>query len=353
MNEKEQKKKVISISILCKQKMARAADDLLQFTQALRKAKTNDPNDITILDILNNISSIPITIDLLKKTKAGKAVSQLRKATTNVQIKTLASAVLIKMKQAASSQGYNCTKKKPSTPSFTSARSSSSSFPTTTSTSTATFKFSVTGSSISRTSQNASSQPPRPVSNNNIPGLRSTGNASRNHVQRKMYEILKLVASNEKESWPSSEDLGGVAVTVEDAINSQSNAITAPKEYMIIVKRLMYNLRANDPLRAAVARALLPPYVLVVMEPKEMANDTQKLMMADAREYDKGNRRSNWKQAHAMEMAIEAGVKNPGVSMYTCPRCRSRRVHSFAMVSVLNWLLFMMIFFFFDFLVVS
>lgn len=168
-----------------------------------------------------------------------------------------------------------------------------------------------------------------------------------------MYDILKLVASNEKESWPSSEDLGGVAVTVEDAINSQSNAITAPKEYMIIVKRLMYNLRANDPLRAAVARALLPPYVLVVMEPKEMANDTQKLMMADAREYDKGNRRSNWKQAHAMEMAIEAGVKNPGVSMYTCPRCRSRRVHSFAMVSVLNWLLFMMIFFFFDFLVVS
>ena len=144
---------------------------------------------------------------------------------------------------------------------------------------------------------------------------------------------LQQVATGEHESWPTAERLGQVAAKVEDCMNNQAPAAehARAKEYMLIAKRLLFNLRNNSPLRASVARGLMPPYVLVSMEPKELANDAMRTLREEAWEYDKGVRRSNWKQAHALEMAVEAGVKNPGVSMYTCPRCRSRRIDSFAM----------------------
>ena len=332
------KKSILISSYSSAMATTRAEKDLSECTLALKKAKSNDPNDPNILNILKRMSAIPaafITINLLKKTKAGKAVSNLRKSTGDERIKTMASELLTKMKRAASAQGYIVTKKQPTSSTAAGSTTSTSTSSSTSSISSGAVRIRlssfVTSSTATKSTSPTAAATPARLSNNEIPGLRSTGNPARDHVQRKMYDVLKIPASNETESWPGAEELGVVAVTVEDCMNSQSPAGENPREYMIIVKRLMYNLRSNDPLRAAVVRALLPAYVLVVMEPKEMANDEMKALRAEAREYDKGFRRSNWKQAHAQEMAIEAGVKNPGISMYYCPRCRSRRVHSFAM----------------------
>ena len=66
------------------------------------------------------------------------------------------------------------------------------------------------------------------------------------------------------------------------------------------------------------------------MEPSELATDEARDAKHEAMEYDKGARRSNWKQANAALMAKQAG----GVledSMYKCPKCGSRKVTNFAM----------------------
>ena len=146
-----------------------------------------------------------------------------------------------------------------------------------------------------------------------------------------MCGALQVPAPNEESDWPSVAQLGVVSVELEAAMNSEASQMTAPRDYMNIVKRLLFNLQSNTDLRCRIARGKMPPYVLVMLDPRELASRDVKQMRDDAWDYYKGNRRANWKQAHAMEMAIAAGVKNAGISMYKCPRCRSRRVNSFAM----------------------
>jgi transcription elongation factor S-II len=146
-----------------------------------------------------------------------------------------------------------------------------------------------------------------------------------------MCGALQVPTPGEESDWPSIEKIGAISVELEAAMDSEAPQLTAPRDYMIIVKRLLFNLQSNSDLRCRVARGKMPAYVVVMLDPKELASQDVKQMRDDAWEFDKGVRRSNWKQAHAMEMAIAAGVKNAGISMYKCPRCRSRRVNSFAM----------------------
>ena len=146
-----------------------------------------------------------------------------------------------------------------------------------------------------------------------------------------MLSVLKVSVQGEENDWPTEEELGVVAVTLEDCMNSQSPADVRPRDYMVMVKRLSFNLGNNDELRGRLVHGLMPPYVLVMLDPKELATKDVKKMREAAGVFDKGTRRSNWKQAHAKEMAIAAGVKNVGISMYQCPRCQSKNVDSFAM----------------------
>ena len=319
---------------------SRARSDLTSYAIALSKEIKKDPNHSRIESILQNIATIPeaaLTLDLLKTTKIGKLINALKKATTDPTVKTLTKQLLKKMKNVAAGQGYV----KPTTPrsgwkpvpagavSIALPLSTSSRqgvpFPATSFSSTSAPTTAPTPTTIFTTTKTTH------LSNNNIPGLRSTGTASRDHVQKKMLTLLQQAAQGEEQSWPDVEALGQVAVRVEDCMNNQSPATIQPREYMMIAKRLLFNLRSNHPLRASLARGLTPPHVIVSLEPTELANDSIRLMRQDAKEYDKGHRRSNWKQFTAKERAIEAGVKNPGVSMYSCYRCKSRNISSFSM----------------------
>ena len=318
--------------------MSRAEVDLKEYTAALNKAKQVDPNDSACLDILQNIATIPesaITLEILKSTKCGKIINSLKKVTTNSAIKTLAIQLLTMMKKAASAQGYT---KKPTAgaapPAASAAASGSVSIKlaaSSTTTASATASTTSTSSTSSTSSNSTNTSTTTTATNNNIPGLRSTGNATRDFSQKKMLLVLKVPVQGEENDWPTEEELGVVAVTLEDCMNSQSPADVRPRDYMVMVKRLSFNLGNNDELRGRLAHGLMPPYVLVMLDPKELATKDVKKMREEAGEFDKGTRRSNWKQAHAKEMAIAAGVKNVGISMYQCPRCQSKNVDSFAM----------------------
>ena len=67
------------------------------------------------------------------------------------------------------------------------------------------------------------------------------------------------------------------------------------------------NLKKNHKLRGAVVRSYLPAHALVIMEPSELATDEARSAKHAAMGYDKGARRSNWKQANAALMAKQAG----------------------------------------------
>jgi|TARA_B110000090_G_scaffold175381_1_gene197491 transcription elongation factor S-II len=86
-----------------------------------------------------------------------------------------------------------------------------------------------------------------------------------------------------------------------------------------------FNLQQNDELRGQVARGEIPAYALVEMKPEELATKDIKQMRQGLVVVYKT------KQEQRMETSIQAGVKNAGISMYTCPKCESRNCDSFAM----------------------
>jgi transcription elongation factor S-II len=317
----------------------RAQQDLAQYATALSKATAVDPNDSSsLLDILKNMNNVPvssITLEILKTTKCGKIVNTLKKSTTNSAIKSLASLLLKKMKNVAAGQGY--TKGKTKGKSISPKMSSSLTKPSTalsSSSTTSSVAAPMAPTNASPTSSSFTTSTTTALkteSNNNIPGLRSTGNKSRDILQRKMKALLLQPQKGEEDSWPSEEEVGAVATRLEQCMHNQAPIDGQSKEYLIIAKRLLFNLRSNGVIRSNLARGFLPPHAVILMSTEELANSEIKEQRAKAWEYDKGARRSNWKQAHAQEMAIAAGVKNPGVSMYTCPRCKKRNIHSFAM----------------------
>ena len=291
--------------------MARAQQDIQDYTVALSKATEPGAQQ----DILNNLNSLPessFTLGILKATRCGKVVGALKKITTNEKVKALAVKLITLMKKAAKTQGYIQTKKIPSAVASASANTSSTS--------------SFTVSSVSSSAPSSSAATVTLT-------LKTTGNTSRDHVQKKMYRVLKvpIAGASEENAWPSNEKIGAIAVLLEECMNRQANVDVRPRDYMSIVKRLTFNLQNNHDLRSRVVFGLLPPHVLVMLNPAELATKDVQQMRQDAGEHDKGKRRSNWKQANAKEIAAEAGVKNAGVSMYECPGCGSRNCDSFAM----------------------
>lgn len=119
--------------------------------------------------------------------------------------------------------------------------------------------------------------------------------------------------------------MGAISVTLEECMNKTANILTKPRDYMSIVKRLTFNLQNNGELRSQVAHGRMPPAVLVMLNPKELATKDLKQMRQGTVVVYKT------KQEQRAETAIAAGVKNAGISMYTCPKCESRNCDSFAM----------------------
>jgi transcription elongation factor S-II len=305
--------------------MSRAEKDLRGLLSALSKWKES-PDEI-ILDILENLSNMPdsiFTLAVLKSTKCGKVVKDLKKNTTNAMVKAKAAKLLSTMKKAAKDQGYKKTDTSTSTSTTTTTTTTTTAAPSTNTTNN--INTSTTVSSLSSSSSPSSSTTPTSSS------LKPTGNDSRDRMQKKFFDLLKIPAGGEESEWPSEELFGPIAVEMERQVNSKAHIQQRPKEYLNIVKRLTFNLKQNGVIRSQVARGKLPPFALIMLDPQELATEDIKNKRQSAYEYDKGRRRSNWLQANKKEISEAAGMnKDSGVSMYTCPNCESRNIDSFAM----------------------
>ena len=336
---------------------------MFDMSKALATAMDQDDGNVAhILDLLKGLREIPraaITLDVIKQTKAGRRMKTLSKKHTSEQVRALASSIMRTWKEIAAAQGYKKGKPAATAAAATTAAattavpsaaeantqqkssaaaeipadaaasvstsaeaSSSSSAASATSTASASAATSASSSSSSAESASSSS------STDDI--FAKTENPKRRKIQQMFFKLFEHAPDTSESDWPTAVATAEVAVNVETCIDRQANFATRPQDYVKIVKRLRYNLRENTKLCVAAARSYLPPHALVIMEPAELATDEARDAKHEAMEYDKGARRSNWKQANAALMAKQAG----GVledSMYRCPKCGSRKVTNFAM----------------------
>ena len=264
---------------------------------------------------------------MLRQTKVGKRVKTL---TRTARSRGLAGSILKRWKEIASAHGYKRKAKPAATVKAMPVATTDSNAPAQQKSDPAEASAAPAASASSSTATTASSSQPATSSATDI--FAKTESVKRRKVQMKLFEVLQVVTpeTTETNDWPKEDAVAEVAVDIETCIDRQADAVAKPQDYLKIVKRLLYNLKKNHKLRGAVVRSYLPAHALVIMEPSELATDEARSAKHAAMEYDKGARRSNWKQANAALMAKQAGGELED-SMYTCPKCKSRKVTNFAM----------------------
>lgn len=137
-------------------------------------------------------------------------------------------------------------------------------------------------------------------------------------------ELMREFAS----IWPADVELADLAISIEEALYrkfSRDSATLTRKAQMI-----SRGLKRTEELRCQVALRRVSPQQLSEFKARDFSGEAMRKKRAELDRQESAARRSNYKQAMAGEMQKELGISN-AKSMYTCPKCKSRRISHFAM----------------------
>jgi hypothetical protein len=78
---------------------SRVESDVIQLKNTLEKALTSDASDETLTDAISALRKIPISIDLLRNTKIGQTLQDIKKKHASDDVGTMTKALLSKWKK--------------------------------------------------------------------------------------------------------------------------------------------------------------------------------------------------------------------------------------------------------------
>ena len=322
--------------------MAATKQDILMFKKQLSK-EDNTPE--RILDILEQVGTLKITLDLLKGTKIGKKIGRLRNS-KNEKIAAAAKTIVSNWKKIASAATTNKKIEKDNNNNNNNGNETNNNNNNTVATK-ETIASSTTTTTTTTTDGDSSSKSNDNDKVSNAPATDDGTKVENKPVVSYAYEhkanpmrinackaLLRNImrgADAKKyggESFPAKED---VALIVDGIEVSLYDKFKNPSAYQSQLRSRLSNLRTNEKLRYEVATLTIQPIAFVSMSAQEMASDEKrKKIQADLAEQAEAAR-SDWALANLDKLQEQAGVSQDSVSMYRCPACRSEKVSSFAM----------------------
>lgn len=252
------------------------------------------------LDILNELSKLPIDLSVLSKTLIGTVVSKFKKC-EDEKVSSMAKLLVKKWKGVASQNGV---------------KNSS------TSTTTQTTKASKPAQAPRRPSVQ---RPPVPQASAPTPPQWISLSTLRKNICQKFYEVF---AASSKGTKHPMEKLISVCTDIESALQlfSRNDAPT----YKEKARSLMFNLKRNEQLRNNLLNGDVEPSDLMKMSPEQLAT-TEKQAEREKLEKDiQDSRRLDWEQANEDKINDLCGITGDllNASLFTCGRCKSIKTTS-------------------------
>ncbi|ESO01254.1 hypothetical protein HELRODRAFT_82145 [Helobdella robusta] len=230
------------------------------------------------LDLLKSLKALPITLDILTRSRIGMTVNNFRKTSKNEEVGTLAKSLIKywKKKLASTSNNSNNNSEVGSNP-----KSDSSNTPASTSSSTT-------------TTTKYSSLPIKATSTTNA-------------VRLKCREML----ASALESSEYNVDFNILAAAIEDCIYQEFN--NTEVKYKNRVRSRVLNIRdvKNPQLKIDVLEGVIPPEKIAVMTAEEMASAELKKLRAQLTK----------ESIDDHQMASQGGTKS---DLFKCGRCGKR-----------------------------
>jgi transcription elongation factor S-II len=272
-------------------------DDVLKIGKKLEKMiSTKDVNESISIDLLNSLKKMPMTLEVLTKTKIGITVNTFRKLCKSDEVVQLSKALIKHWKKLLSD-----TQSSKSSSSLSSSASRSG--------------------GLDEDDSSRGSQPPNDsISQKSDSSSRdsepSTASGSRptayttDSVRIKCRELIASALRTPCDAEPAS-DIDEIAAAAEDAIFQEFK--NTEMKYKNRIRSRVANLKdvKNPRLRENVLLGVISPTRLAVMTPDEMASDEMKQL-----------RRKLTKEAiDDHQMAQQGGTKS---DLFKCGRCGQR-----------------------------
>lgn len=264
--------------------MESAKREVVELQGKLQKAVKSEDADL-VIDLLEALKAVPMSLDILRDTRIGASVAPLKKW----------EAEIVSQKAKALIKHWRTIAGNPKSP-----RSQPKAPP----------------QRAASTSDEAS-EPSRPSKPSAATDSYTTEvDAQRSAVREKMRKILSV---DDKGSTP----LFLVAQSIEEAMFSFGKG--DKKVYGDKFRQLAFNLPKNQDLREELNRGQVTPEQLVQLTPNELApRDVQARKAKMALEQHEA-RSLDWLAKNDEAIRAECGLKEV-VGMYTCGRCKSQKI---------------------------
>ena len=243
----------------------------------------------TVVDILSVLKKLPMTSELLVKTKIVVNVKEAKKEfSENKTIQSLSKTIISDWKQIyVSAQQAQKKNEEPSKPVPTAPKPSATPPPY----------------------ANGGTPEPLPASVKNYPEGR-----------KKVVELLSECFNDL--DIPTAQEQ---AVAIEEAINGLHAFGVETKAYQAKARSLVFNLRKNKDLRAEILVGALIPSKLVCMSTDDLATSEQRMQRLRASKDDLDSRRSDYMQLHRDEILRENGIDPSKGGEFTCRKCNGNK----------------------------
>ena len=262
--------------------------DVLDIGRQLEKLVSDgQPDNETASDLLSRLKELPITLDILQKTRIGMAVNVVRKATSKDDIQTLAKGLIKSWKKLLDGDKGKTAKEKTDSNLNKSIPSNSQKTESTNSTSTPSVKASSNG--------NGKSSSPRQYTNDPI-----------------RLKCQEMIASSLKCPQRQDFDATDISVKIEFEIFNQFN--DAGPKYKNKIKSRVMNLRdkRNIQLRLSIIDGEITPEKFAIMTTEELASDDLK----------EERKKLTQESINDHQLATNTGTET---GQFTCGKCKGNK----------------------------
>lgn len=242
------------------------------------------------MDILGVLKKLPMTSELLVKTKIVVTVKEAKKEfPENKTIQSLSKTIISDWKQiyVSAQQAQKKNEEEPSKPVVAVPKATATPSP----------------------SVNGNTSEPLPASVKNYPEGR-----------KKVVELLSECFNDL--DIPTAQEQ---AVAIEEAIHGLHAFGAETKAYQAKARSLVFNLRKNKDLRAEILVGALIPSNLVRMSTDDLATSEQRMQRLRASKEDFDSRRSDYMQLHRDEILRENGIDPSKGGEFTCRKCNGNK----------------------------
>lgn len=306
--------------------MSKGEAEILLLRSSIEKALDGGGGEQEISDMLKALEAAGVTLELLRSTKIGVAVANVRKKFPSGAAGNLAKDLIAKWRDLvpAKTDGMSRSSTGTSNASTSSSTVSAGEIAATLS------KLTTVGGSTANARAAAESAAATAAAEQNST---TCGDPRYMELPAHRKKIVDLLAEKLKMSTTDANVVAAefMACTIENGIHDMFDSDTDKANYATKARSLVFNLKSNETLRRNIIDGTLDAELVVHLTPQQLASEEKVKEIEKAKEDATAERRGDWIKIARDQIMKDNGLDPNKGGEFTCKRCKGTKTSHYAM----------------------